>query len=60
MRYGISMDRKPTSYRLTTVAVDLISILAKGLGVSQTAVIEMAVRDLAKRNQISVIPTRSK
>jgi hypothetical protein len=47
------MDRKPTSYRLTTVAVDLIAVLAKGLGVSQTAVIEMAVRKLANETKIS-------
>jgi hypothetical protein len=46
------MDRKPTSYRLTTVAVDLITRLAASLGVSNTAVVEMAIRDLAKRNQI--------
>lgn len=52
------MDRKPTSYRLTTIAVKLITLLADGLGVSNTAVIEMAVRELAKRNQISVIPVR--
>ena len=46
------MDRKPTSYRLTTVAVELITLLAKSLGVSHTAVVEMAVRELAKRYQI--------
>lgn len=49
------MNRKPTSFRLSTTALDLILILAESLGLSQTAVIEMAVRDLAKRNKISVM-----
>ena len=47
------MDRKPTSYRLTITAVELIALLAKGLGVSQTAVIEMAVRKMATEAKIS-------
>jgi hypothetical protein len=32
----------------------LIVLLAESLGLSQTAVIEMAVRELAKRNKIAL------
>jgi len=47
------MDRNPTSYRLSTTALRLICRLAETLGLSQTAVVEMAVRELAKRNNIT-------
>jgi hypothetical protein len=48
------MERKPTSFRLSTTAMRLIVLLAESLGLSQTAVIEMAVRELAKRNKIAL------
>jgi hypothetical protein len=54
MRYYLLMERKPTSFRLSTVALRLISLLGESLGLSQTAVIEMAVRELAKRNKIAL------
>lgn len=46
------MDRKATSYRLTTTVLELICSLSEALGLNQTAVIELAVRELAKRNKI--------
>jgi hypothetical protein len=54
MHYNYFMDRKPTSFRLSTVALRLIYLLAEFLGLSQTAVIETAIRELAKRNKIKV------
>ena len=47
------MDRNPTSFRLSTVALRLICLLAQSLGLSQTAVVEMAVRELAQRKKIT-------
>jgi hypothetical protein len=41
-------DRKSTSMRLTSAAVDLLADLAADLGISQTAVVELALRDLAE------------
>jgi hypothetical protein len=51
------MDRKPASFRLTIVALRLLSILSESLGLSHTAVVETAIRELAKRNKITFIPT---
>ena len=51
-RYTSPMDRKATSYRLTTTVLELICSLSEALGLNQTAVIELAVRELAKRNKI--------
>ena len=51
------MERKPTSFRLSTTALKLLCILAEGMGLSQTGVVETAVRELAKRNKITFIPT---
>lgn len=53
MHYTYFMDRNPTSFRLSTVALRLIYLLAKSLGLSQTAVIEMAIRELARRKKIT-------
>lgn len=44
--------KKPTSFRLSDEALELIAKLATHLGVSQAAVIEMAVRLLAKREKV--------
>jgi len=46
------MDRSPTSFRLSTVALRIILLLAESLGLSRTAVVEMAVRELAKKNGV--------
>ena len=52
MRYCTSMERKPVSYRLSTEALRLLCLLSTALGLSRTSVIEMAVRELAKRKGI--------
>jgi hypothetical protein len=36
------------------VALELIVKLSKALGVSQTSIVEMAIRELAKRNKIKL------
>jgi hypothetical protein len=41
--------RSPSSYRLSDEALDLIDKLAGILGVSKTSVLEMAIRQLARR-----------
>jgi predicted transcriptional regulator len=43
---------KSTTVRLTQEAVDLLELLAADLGVSQTGVIEQAIREMAKRRKI--------
>lgn len=46
------MDEKiPTTYKLTMTARKLIQWLARRRGVNQTALIELIVRDEAKREQ---------
>ncbi|MDO8607696.1 MAG: ribbon-helix-helix protein, CopG family [Phaeospirillum sp.] len=45
-------ERKSTSVRLTPEAVRLIEALAVRMGVNQSAVIELAVRCLAKAERI--------
>jgi len=47
------MEKKyATSLRLTSEAKQLLQALAKKLGISQSAVIEIAIRDKAKREQV--------
>ncbi len=46
------MKAQPTSIRLSDDAKRLIALLAQQLGVSQTAVIELAIRALAKREKL--------
>lgn len=49
MRYNCVMDNKQaTSIRLTPEAKRLVKELAKRLGVSQTAIMEIAIRRLAE------------
>jgi hypothetical protein len=42
-------DKPPTSYRLSEKARGLIDRLAGALGLSRTAIVEMAIRQLARR-----------
>jgi hypothetical protein len=42
-----------TSYRLSTEARRLLVVLAQQWGISQTSVIEIALRDIAKRERVS-------
>jgi predicted transcriptional regulator len=46
------MKNKPTSVRLSDDAKRLISELSRKLGVSQTAIIELAIREKAKREGV--------
>ena len=43
---------KQTSLRLTPEAMTLLKELAKNLGVTQTAIIEMAIREFAKKRSV--------
>jgi predicted DNA-binding protein len=40
--------KQPIGFRLTPEAIDLIKELAKQLGVSQAAIVEMAIRKFAQ------------
>jgi hypothetical protein len=46
------MERKSVGYRLSTTALRLLCALTETLGLSKTSVIEMAIRELAKRKGI--------
>lgn len=46
------MNKKNTSIRLSEEAERLRKLLAEKLGVSQSAVIELAIRELAKREDL--------
>jgi len=43
------MKKNATSYRISTEAKTLIEQLAKKLGVSQTAILELAIREYSER-----------
>jgi hypothetical protein len=45
--------KNPTTIRFTPRAEDLVKKLADALGVTKTAVIEMSIREKAKREKIS-------
>ncbi len=45
-------EKKTTSIRLTPGAMLLLKNLADKLGVSQTAIIEMAIRKFAEQEQV--------
>ena len=47
------MDKKPTSVRLSDEAKRLRKLLAQRLGVSETAIIELAIRELAEKKGIT-------
>lgn len=44
--------KNATSFRLSEEALHLIKLLAESKGVSQAAVIEMAIRDMAKKEKV--------
>ena len=44
--------KPPTSHRLSDEARRLLAVLAEKLGVSQTAVIELAIREKARRERV--------
>jgi predicted transcriptional regulator len=45
--------KHPTSFRLSNEALRLLKVLADAKGVSQAAIIELAVRELAKKEGIA-------
>ena len=46
------MPKKPTNIRLSEDAKKLLTLLAQKLGLSQTGVIELAIREFAKKEKI--------
>jgi hypothetical protein len=47
------MVKKHTSYRISDEGKRLIKLLAQRLGVSETAVVEMAVREMAEKRGVT-------
>jgi hypothetical protein len=45
----MATSKNPSSFRLSPEALDLIGQLADHLGISKTSVVEMAVRQLSRR-----------
>jgi len=52
LRRGIMLDKKPTTIRLSAEARRLLDALSARLGVSHTAVIELAIREKAQREDV--------
>lgn len=48
------MRKEKTSIQLSAEAMQLRRLLAKKLGINQTAVIEQAIRELATRHNVTV------
>lgn len=48
------VTRKPISFRLSEEGKKLLEAIAADTGVSQTSVVEMALRDLAKQRGIKL------
>jgi predicted transcriptional regulator len=44
--------RKSATFRLTQEAIELLSLMSEKLGISQAAVIELAIRHEAEREKI--------
>ncbi len=53
MRYNVNMTKKKTSIRYSDEAKILIEKLSKKLGISQSAVLELAIRALAKQEGVT-------
>ena len=45
-------QKKPTQFRLTIEAKELIRLLAEKLGLSDVGVVELAVREMARREKV--------
>ncbi len=46
------MKNRPTSVRLSDDAKRLIKLMSAKLGISQTAIIELAIREKARRERV--------
>ena len=44
-------ERFATSFRLTRAALDMIEKISASLGIGKTAVVELAVREMAQRRE---------
>jgi len=54
MRYCESVKvKRSTSFRITAEAARLLVLLAAALGISQSACVELAIREMAKRKAVS-------
>lgn len=53
--YHLGMKQR-TSFRLSTEAMSLLDALAQTNGISKTAVLEMAIREAAKKQGIHAYP----
>ena len=51
--YNVNMTKKKTSIRYSDEAKALLEQLAKKLGISQSAVLELAIRALAKQEGLT-------
>ena len=51
-------DRFSTSFRLTKTARELIENLGTALGIGKTAVVELAVRELAQMKKLKADTTK--
>jgi hypothetical protein len=58
--YNVNMSKKKTSIRLSEEAQILREQLAKHLGISQSAVLEQAIRVLARQEGISPTPAQTR
>lgn len=47
------MSKNPTSFRLSLLGLKLLVALSEALGVSQTAVVELAIRELANKKKVN-------
>jgi hypothetical protein len=56
LRYNVNMTKKKTSIRYSEEAKILLEKLSKHLGISQSAVLELAIRALARQEGIIVPP----
>jgi hypothetical protein len=50
------MSKEPTSFRLSPDGRRLLGALARRLGVSRTAVLEVLIREKAKQEGIDTVP----
>lgn len=57
MQYNLAMEKRnnPISFRLSAEAMKLIKQMADQTGLSQAAVIEVAVRELSKTGKVELL-----
>jgi hypothetical protein len=55
LRYIKSMSN-PISFRLSDTAIGLLESLCSGLGLKRSGVLELALRELAKKHKVAGVP----